>query len=304
MVQKVDASMLWHPIFQEMNVDWSGLSTNKSTGNTMPSFAFDAALAHALRATQWAGLRYSRESTQHRAVRNDAPEKNMTTIEAGVMCEVLMDGHFGYAATGDLSRAGLQQAFDTAIATTRTKSRHKVHTFTDAHRAAVQGAYESPTQIKLAQTKLALITECLLAASRAMEIDAKIVNRQVGTKVIQTQIDYFSSNGSRTSQHFDMVDVELTATAVEGLQSQSRSWSLIGQHGGEVFVPTVLAQQGLRVANDALELLAAPNCPYGPMNLILMSHELKLYFPRFTASEGSPAFWVHLDTTLRQSHLP
>ena len=35
----------------------------------------------------------------------------------------------------------------------------------------------------------------------------------------------------------------------------------------------------------------------------LLSHELKLYLQQLTASEGGPTFWVHLDTTLRQSQL-
>ena len=204
----------------------------------MPIFDPQTALAHAHKAAPdllWAGLRYSRESTQTRAVRNDTPEKNETTLEEGAMCEVLVDGHFGYAATADLSATGLQRAFDTAIATTRATSRHKVHSFTAAQRAAVQGVYESPSVTKLAATPLAQITECLLAASKAMAIDAKLVNRSARAMVVQTQIDYYSSNGSHTQQSFDMVDIAVAATAAEGVQSQTRTWGQTGQYGGEVF---------------------------------------------------------------------
>jgi len=242
----------------------------------MPKVEFLSALAYARNATQWAGLRYSRESTQSREVRNDAPDKNATSLDEGVMCEVLVDGHFGYAATADLSSVGLKRAFDMAIAATRATSSYKVHTFDDSHRAAVQGTYESPTQTKLAVTPLALITECLLAASKAMAIDAKIVNRAARAVAIQTQIDYFTTSGTHTSQSFDIVDIGLVASAAQGLQSQSRSWSLSGQHGGEVFVPAIFAQHGLRVANEALELLAAPNCPSGRMDLILMPDQMML----------------------------
>ena len=72
------------------------------------------ALAHARRAAEWAGVRYSSETTASRCVRNDMPEKNETTSEAGAMCEVLVNGHFGYAATADTSAEGLQRAFETA----------------------------------------------------------------------------------------------------------------------------------------------------------------------------------------------
>jgi predicted Zn-dependent protease len=242
----------------------------------MPHFDPQSALRHAQKAAQWAGLRYSRESTQSRAVRNDAPEKNETTREEGVMCEVLIDGHFGYAATADLSDTGLQRAFDQAIATTNATSGHKVHAFSDAHRAAVQGAYESPTQTPLAASSLALITECLLTASKAMAIDAKVVNRSARVMVIQAQIDYYSTNGTHTTPRFDMVDIAVAATAAEGMQSQTRSWNHTGQYGGEVFDASVFAQQGLRVATEALELLAAPNCPSGTMDLILMPDQMML----------------------------
>lgn len=242
----------------------------------MPNFDPQSALVYAHKAAQWAGLRYSRESTQSRAVRNEVPEKNHTSIEEGAMCEVLIDGHFGYAATADLSGAGLRRVFDRAIATTLATNHQKVHAFTEAHRAAVQGTYESPTQTKLAATPLALITECLMAASKAMVIDAKIVNRSARALLIQTQIDYYSTNGSHTSQSFDMVDIAVAATAAEGVQSQTRTWSHTGQHGGEAFDVAVFAQHGLRVATQALELLAAPNCPSRQMDLILMPDQMML----------------------------
>ena len=53
---------------------------------------------------QWAGLRHSSETTTQRVVRNDLPERNQSSLEDGAMCEVLVDGHFGYAATADLSQ--------------------------------------------------------------------------------------------------------------------------------------------------------------------------------------------------------
>ena len=115
----------------------------------------------------------------------------------------------------------------------------------------MQGAYESPTQTPLAASSLALITECLLTASKAMAIDAKVVNRSARVMVIQAQIDYYSTNGTHTTQRFDMVDIAVAATAAEGMQSQTRSWNHTGKYGGEVFDASVISQQGLRVATEA-----------------------------------------------------
>ena len=116
----------------------------------VPSFNHQGALAHARQGADWAGLRFSSETTQHREVRNDKPDKNESCTEEGAMCEVLVDGTFGYAATADLSESGLKRAFDQAVATTRATSAFKVHQFSQDHRAPVRGDYHSPAQRRLA----------------------------------------------------------------------------------------------------------------------------------------------------------
>ena len=238
--------------------------------------AHELAIQHAMTIAQWAGVRYSRETTTQRGVRNDRPETNQSALEEGVMCEVLVDGHFGYAATADLSDAGLQRAFDRALATTRATSPFKLHAFSADQRPGASGSYRSPRQHDLDHTSLAAITDCLLAASRAMQLSDLVVNRSASAMLVQTQIDFFSSNGSRTQQRFDMVDITLAATAAQGLQSQTRSWSRTGQFGGEIFERAEFEQQAERTAQEALELLASDNCPSGVMDLVLMPDQMML----------------------------
>ena len=234
------------------------------------------ALQHALKSALWAGLRFSSETTTQRAVRNDKPDRNESSLEEGVMCEVLVDGHFGYAATADLSLAGLQRAFDRAVATTRATSGHKVHAFSATQRPQANGKYTSARQRNLDATSVAEITDCLLSASKAMNVSDKLVNRSASAMIVQTQINFFSSNGSETRQSFDLVDITLSATAAEGLESQTRSWQHTGQFGGESFDRATFAQQGERVAQQALALLAAENCPSARMDLLLMPDQMML----------------------------
>ena len=234
------------------------------------------ALQHALKSAQWAGLRYSSETTAQRTVRNDRPERNQSCLEEGAMCEVLVDGHFGYAATADLSDSGLMRTFDRAIATTRATSGYKVHAFDASQRPKATGCYRSPRERGLDATSLAEITDCLLAASQAMNLSDSLVNRSASAMIIQTQINYFSSSGSETRQSFDMVDITLSATAVAGLESQTRSWSHTGQYGVEAFDRATLVQQAQHTARQALELLSADNCPSARMDLILLPDQMML----------------------------
>jgi len=240
-------------------------------------FAFaHAALAQVQRSAEWAAVRFSTETTSSRCVRNDRPDKNETSSDAGAMCEVLVDGQFGYSATADTTAEGLQRAFDRAIATTKTTSAYKAHRFTPAQRPASTGHYQSLCARPLEATNLAEITDCLRAASAAMKGSDLVVNRSATAMTIQTQMAYFSSSGAALEQRFDMVNIDLSATAVQGLESQTRTWSHTGQFGGEAFNRDLWETQARRVAQEALELLMAENCPSGDMDLILMPDQMML----------------------------
>ena len=245
----------------------------------MPQNNFAAApgaLAFARRSSEWAGLRYSSETTASRCIRNDMPEKNETSSDVGAMCEVLVDGHFGYSATADTSAEGLQRAFDRAIETTKTTSAYKAHRFTPAQRPGSTGHYQSPRAKSLDSTSLAETTDCLRAASAAMKGSDLLVNRSAQVTTIQTHLAYFSSNGAAIEQDFEMVNIDLSATAAQGLESQTRTWSHTGQMGGEAFDRGRWTVEAQRVAAEALELLTSENCPTGTMDLILMPDQMML----------------------------
>ncbi|MGZ3655315.1 MAG: TldD/PmbA family protein [Bdellovibrionota bacterium] len=239
-------------------------------------FQPEAALKKAREKSEWASLRFSRETTTFRTVRNDKPEKNESSLEEGVMAEVLVDGHFGHAATADLSPEGIQRAFDRAMATTKATAKHKVFSFTTEQRPVAKGEFRSPRKKALDATSLAEITDCLLAGSKAMQASPLVVNRAAGAILIQTEIGYFSSNGSDTRQAFDMVSVNCGATAAEGTESQSRHWAPTGQWGGEIFNRATFTAECARVGQEALELLKAENCPSGAMDLVLMPDQMML----------------------------
>jgi len=244
----------------------------------MPNLPFspEAALEKARQTAEWAGLRYSRETTTQRMVRNEKPEKNESSLEEGVMAEVLVDGHFGHAATADLSPEGIQRAFERAVATTRATAKHKVFSFTKEQRPAAKGRFRSQRQKGLDETSLHEITDCLLAGSKAMAISTLVVNRAAVAMLIQTEIDFFSSSGADARQNFDMVSLNVAATASEGTEMQTRTWAPTGQWGGEIFNVLTFALEAERTAREAVELLKAENCPTGAMDLILMPDQMML----------------------------
>lgn len=224
----------------------------------------------------WAGLRYSRENTDYRFVRNEKPERNSSTLDEGVMVEVLVGGHFGYAATADMSREGILRAFQTAITATKGASGAKVFPFTPAQRPSVQGKFKSAYQKSLDETSVIEITDALLAASAAMKTSDLIVNRSAFVMLIQTDIDFYSSNGSEIHQSFQLSDVHLTATAGRGTETQTRTYQKAGQRGGEIIDKALFVREAERVSREAVELLEAENCPTGKLDLLLMPNQMML----------------------------
>ncbi len=251
--------------------------TNQDTSPEWSDVAFDAALQEALRLAEWAAVRHVRETTTLRAVRNGLPVRNDSALDEGLMCEVLVDGQIGYAATADRSPEGLRRAFARAVDTTRAAAGHKVHGFDTRARPPAQGRFRSARAQPLEQATPHAITECLLAATRAMDgLDARLVTRSAYATLVQTRVRYRSTNGADLAQEFDMVDLGLSATAAEGVQSQTRTWSRTGQLGAEVFDPARLEAEAQRIAREAVDLLQAENCPTGRMDLVLMPDQMML----------------------------
>ncbi|MBX3034690.1 MAG: TldD/PmbA family protein [Bdellovibrionaceae bacterium] len=237
-------------------------------------------LQGARQSADWVGVRFIREKTSSRTVRNDLPERNQSFIDEGAMVEVMADGHLGYAATADLSAEGLQRAFERALRTTRAAARHKAFAFSPAVRPKAAGHYRSPRRLPLDQASLAEITDVLTAATAAMKISGRIVNRSANAMLVSTESRFLSSNGSDVRQDFDMVLLNIMATAVDGRETQTRSSgglnSLGNQIGAEIFNRDDFRRDGERLGREAEELLRADNCPEERTDVIIMPDQMML----------------------------
>lgn len=232
------------------------------------------------RQADWIGLRFVDELTSFRSVRNESPEKMTQSRDCGVMVEVLAEGHFGYAGTGDLSPSGLQKAFAQALALARTSSKRKVHGFSPAVRPPSKGRYRSPRQQELSQVDLAELVSKLQKSTAAMKISDQVVTRHALLMLVEHDTVFVSSNGSEISQNLSLVTLDLSATAADGKDSQTRSYNgsfaRAQQAGAEIFRADEWTQEGEKLAREALELLQSPNCPSDIRDLILMPDQMLL----------------------------
>lgn len=228
----------------------------------------------------WVSLRHVCEKTTYRTVRDEKPDRNHISFDQGVMVEVLVDGHFGYAGTSDLNETGLQRAFNKAVLMAKAASSLKVHHFSLEHRPLAKGTYSSPVIKPLDSFSAKEISDIFVAATKAMKLSDKIVSRSATTMVVETDFYFISSSGTEIQQNFSIVNTDYSATAADGSESQTRSDSgglaRCRQVGAEVFDRAVILERSQRLAQEALELLTADNCPDTKMDLLLAPDQMTL----------------------------
>ena len=228
----------------------------------------------------WIGFRQVQEKATHRMVRDGQPLSNDTTLSKGVMVEVLAQGQIGYAATGRTDSESLREAAEHARDQALKASRYAIYPFTKAHRPPTQKRYQSPLQQAFHQKTAGELNATLIQICKRLKTSSKIVRTVAVAQVVETEVDWVTSNGSRGSQTFSLITTDFEATAEAGGIVQKRTdGGFRGrsfQGGWEYFETPDLWERVDRVAAEALDLLAAPECPTETTSLVLMPDQMML----------------------------
>jgi len=245
-----------------------------------PCFDMQQALSWIAPEADWVGLRHVQESTHHRAVRNLRPEQNALAFEQGAMVEVLVEGQIAYAATSDLSEAGLVGAARRAVGLAKAAARFKPFGLSVEQRPPSRGRYASPRLLGLDTLSLGEFTDRLMASCRQLKVSDKIVNATAEASFVESRSRYVSSNGADIDQEFLLVSSNFAVVAQDGGSTQRRSLNgpvaRCQQAGLEAFDFEALYGECERVGREALALLAAEQCPSETLDLILAPDQMLL----------------------------
>lgn len=224
-------------------------------------------------------LRYVDDEVEALAVRDGVVQPPRRGRDRGAMLTAAVAGGWGYAATGDLSTAGLQDALDRAEQWARQTARSSLIAYDTIAFESPQGRGEGVRGEPLPpRADLLALLEAEVAAARH---DARIVD-VLGTIELRTVRQlYLTSGGGDVEQHTHLVIPNLMVTASAGSDAQTRSLGgqyngVCRQGGAELLARSGLPGSGARLADEALALLAAPRCPSGPMSVLLMPDQMML----------------------------
>ncbi len=205
----------------------------------------------------------------------------MRSRDAGVMVSVIKDGGLGYAATSDTSEAGLRRAFDNATALAQASAKHTVFDYRKVEMPQPKGAYHSPNSKPADNVSLAEKYELVQSVCASANLGAAIVDRAASIWTTTTEQLLITSDGGRAEQSWNFMVPGLTVVASANGDTQTRSsagqYNGFCQQGGfEVLDRAGFANDGARVAREAIELVNAANCPTGEMDVLLMPDQMML----------------------------
>ena len=219
-------------------------------------------------------LRYTAETREVLTVRQDALEPPRLTDDRGVMLVAIVDGGYGYCATGDLSQAGLQAALDRAVAWARAAGRASLHAFDPATMPAPRGEYRAAGDAGHASRSE--LCDLIAEECRRAAIDERIVARQAALERRHVEQLYLTSHGGDVVQELHYLIPETAVSANAGIDTQTRTFTSARQGTLTDLQACGFAGSGERLAHEALQLLTAPNCPSGRMDLLLMPDQMML----------------------------
>ncbi|WP_413613127.1 TldD/PmbA family protein [Bdellovibrio sp. HCB-110] len=228
----------------------------------------------------WVSLRHVTEKTTFRNVRDEKTDRNSISFDQGIMVEVLVNGHFGFAGTSDLTESGIKRALAKAVTMAKAASSQKVHDFSLAQRPTAKGSYKSPVIKPLDSFSAKEITDIFVDATKAMKVSDKIMSRSATTMIVETEFQSVSSSGSEIFQNFSIVSTDFSTTAGANGETQTRTDSgglaRCLQVGAEVFNRASILERAKKIAEESVELLGAENCPDTTMDLILAPDQMTL----------------------------
>jgi predicted Zn-dependent protease len=219
-------------------------------------------------------LRYHDETRELLAVRQDTVEPPRLSIDRGAMLTAVTEGGYGYCATSDLSQAGLQAALDRATQWAQATKENSVVRFEPGRMPAPRGAYESPAGA--AKLGRGALHDLLAEECRRAKVDERIVERYAALELVEEERVYLTNTGGELRQRFRFTVPLAHVTANQGVETQTRSLLHAQQGGFEQIGRAGLVGCGARLADEALQLLLAPNCPSGKMDLLLMPDQMML----------------------------
>jgi predicted Zn-dependent protease len=225
---------------------------------------------------QWS-LRLEETREERLCVRRGVLEPPARRTRRGAFVTVAEGGGLGYGATADLTPAGLARALEQARGWAARSARLGLLPGVGLPWASGTGRYATPAPGE--DPPLADRIQLLQEACQRLKRHPDIVDWQASLETRRVARVLVTSEGARFEQALRLILPDLTAVANRGTETQRRShggWDGIRQGGLEQLPALGFPDEAERVADEALALLGAPECPEGLLDLVVLPGQMAL----------------------------
>ncbi len=230
---------------------------------------------------EFASLRWLRRRSHSVGVRMGIPQPRHWGDNQGLMITVVTGGGLGYGATCDLTPSGITQAFESARQWAQHTALKGVMDFSAVAWPVGDGEYDGPCEIAPDTDHAAGLVDMLMEVDRHLGGHEKIVEHSTRLALAQLETVYLTGGSrgrGRIVQRSHHIGPHMQTVANEGHDTQIRSFGgFAGMQGGlEVLDRYNLPALADELVAEAVDLLAAPECPEESMDLLLAPDQMVL----------------------------
>ena len=232
------------------------------------------------RGAEYADARFEDARSERIEVRNGEVITSRDDRSTGYGVRALVDGTWGFASSDDLSRSGLDATAARAVAIAKAGAAIGVERLgeapTDAYVDSFATEFEKDPDVVSLDERM----EMLLGAEYALHVDPRIRTGRARLDVWRTRKEFFSTIGSKIAQDVRQIGSSIHALAIGGGDAQDRGWpgdrGLYLTGGWEVVERAGLIDNAVRIAEEAVALLNAPQSPSGTTDIVLGGSQVSL----------------------------
>jgi TldD protein len=227
----------------------------------------------------YAEARHVHARSESIATRNGAVDDVDSGESEGVGVRVRSGGAWGFAATRDMSRAGVEAALERALAVAAAQPAAPAAPL--APEPPARGRWESTAEVDPFSVPLEDKLSLLVAADHSMRGDSRVAISSAHLFARREARTFASSEGALCEQLVTETGGGISAMAMSDDEVQVRSFPCshegdVKQAGYEHLLAMGLVEAGPRVAEEAVALLTAPACEPGTRTIVLDGMQLAL----------------------------
>ncbi len=246
---------------------------------------FDAVAARALetarvRGAEYADVRFEEGRTERIEVRNGDVVTLADETSTGYGIRAYCDGAWGFASSPELSDTGLDLAASRAAAIAKAGAAVAARRFAQAPLDHYVDSFRTSFDIDPDTVPLGDRVALLLQAERLLHAKPEISVGRAWIDLWRTDKTFYSTTGSRIAQSLRQSGSGLAALAVGDGDAQQRTYpgdvGLYQSGGWEIVELAALRDNAARIGEEAAQLLAAPQCPAGTLDVVLGGSQVSL----------------------------